>query len=103
MGIDLVGSLESIKESGIMMTLNGSLIREAFRAFATAVQKKWDDFKAFFQSVKERMSKVIAISKRKGIIRIPYEACYSGTHNRVIASGTKHQAHRTLIVRRRTS
>lgn len=89
------------------MTLDGSMIREAFRAFATAVQKAWKAVKAFFRNVKERMSKVIGVSKRKSIVRIPYEACYerdtSWHVNRVIASGTKRQAHRTLIVRRRTS
>ena len=89
------------------MTSNGSLIREAFRAFATAVQKAWEAVKTFFRTVKERMSKVIAVSKKKSIVRIPCEARYerdtSWHVNRVIASGTKRQAHRTLIVRRRTS
>lgn len=89
------------------MTSNGSLIREAFRAFATAVQKAWEAVKAFFQNVKEKMSKISEVSKRKSIVRIPYEARYerdtSWHVNRVIASGTKRQAHRTLIVRRRTS
>lgn len=89
------------------MTSNGLLIREAFRAFATAARKMWDAVKAFFQSVKERMSKVVEQSKRKSIVRIPYEARYerdtSWHVNRIIASGTKRQTHRTLIVRRRTS
>lgn len=89
------------------MTSNGSLIREAFRAFATAIQKAWEAIKAFFRNVKERMSKVVEQSKRKSIVRIPYEARYerdtSWHVNRVIASGKKRQVHRTLIVRRRTS
>lgn len=76
MGIDLVGSLESIKERRMMMTLDGSMIHEAFRALATAVQKAWEAVKAFFRNVKERMSKVVDVSKRKNIVRIPYEARY---------------------------
>ena len=89
------------------MTLDKSMIREAFRALAKAIQKAWEAVKAFFRNVKEKMSKAIAVSKRKSIVRIPYEARYerdtSWHVNRVIASGTKRQAHRTLIVRRRTS
>lgn len=89
------------------MTSNGALIREAFRTFATAVKKAWEVVKAFFRNVKERMSKVVEQSKRKSIVRIPYEARYerdtSWHVNHVIASGKKRQAHRTLIVRRRTS
>ncbi|WP_026829808.1 hypothetical protein [Exiguobacterium antarcticum] len=76
-------------------------------ALATAIKKLWEAVKAFFRNVKERMSKVVAVSKQKGIVRIPYEARYerdtSWYVNRVIASGTKRQAHRTLTVRRRTS
>lgn len=89
------------------MSSNGALIREAFRAFAIAARKMWDAVKAFFQSVKERMSKVVEQSKRKSIGIIPYETRYerdtSWHVNRVIASGAKRQTHRTLIVRRRTS
>lgn len=89
------------------MTLDGSMIREALQALATAVQKAWEAVKAFFRNVKERMSKGIDVSKRKSIVRIPYEARYerdtSWHVNRVITSETKRQAHRTLIVRRRTS
>lgn len=89
------------------MTLDGLMIREAFRALAKAIQKAWEAVKVFFRNVKERMSKVVDVSKRKSIGRIPYEARYerdtSWHVNRVIASGTKRQAHRTLIVRRRTS
>lgn len=76
-------------------------------AVATVIKKLWEAVKAFFRNVKERMSKISDVSKRKSIARIPYEACYerdtSWHVNRVIASGTKRQAYRTLIVRRRTS
>lgn len=86
------------------MTSEQSMLQAAV---ATVIKKLWEAVKAFFRNVKERMSKISDVSKRKSIVRIPYEARYerdtSWHVNRVIASGTKRQEHRTLIVRRRTS
>lgn len=82
-------------------------IREALITVAMSyVERVWNAVREFLRKIGDNLRKIV----RTDLADAP-QPCYAARYerdtswhvNRLIASGTKRQTHRTLIVRRRTS